>query len=114
MRIFVTISPSKEETDAWTDIRAKLERVLKHMAALDDKITQLQADVAAEGTVVDSAVTLIQGFPALIAAAVAAAQAAGATDAQLQSFADLSTAIEAKTKVLADAVSAGTPVAPAA
>ena len=71
-------------------------------------IAELQADVTDETTVNQSAITLIQGFPALLAAAIAAAQAAGATPAQLQSFNDLSTGLKANTASLAAAVSAGT------
>jgi hypothetical protein len=76
-------------------------------------LAQLQSDVTAETTVNQSAITLIQGFPALLAAAIAAATAAGATPAQLQSFTDLSTGIEAQTTALAAAVTAGTPPPPA-
>jgi len=81
------------------------------MAAIDDNITKLQADVSAENTVIDSAVALINGFASQLAAAVSAAQSAGATPAQLQSLTDLSTSIESKTQALATAVASGTPVA---
>lgn len=65
------------------------------MAAIDD----LAAAVAAEDTVIDSAVTLIQGIPALIAAA-------GVDPAKL---AALQTDITAKTAALAAAIVVGTP-----
>jgi hypothetical protein len=81
------------------------------MSVLDDKITALQADVAAETSVNQSAITLIQGIPQMIADAVAAAQAQGATPAQLQAFTDLQTALEANTSSLSAAVTAGTPAA---
>jgi hypothetical protein len=68
------------------------------MAAIDD----LQAAVAAEDTVIDSAITLINGIPALIAAA-------GTDQVKL---AALQADITAKSKSLADAVVAGTPAAP--
>jgi hypothetical protein len=68
------------------------------MAAIDD----LQAAVAAEDTVIDSAITLIQGIPALIAAA-------GVDPAKL---AALQSDITAKSSALAAAVAANTPAAP--
>jgi hypothetical protein len=74
-----------------------LQMLGKIMAALDD----LQAAVAAEDTVIDSAVTLIQGIPALIAAA-------GTDPAKLQA---LTADITAKSQALAAAVAANTPAA---
>lgn len=68
------------------------------MAAIDD----LQAAVAAEDTVIDSAITLIQGIPALIAAA-------GVDPAKL---AALQSDITAKSSALAAAVAANTPAQP--
>lgn len=70
----------------------KLETI---MSALDD----LQAAVAAEDTVIDSAIVLIQGIPALIAAA-------GTDPAKL---AALQADITAKTQALSAAVTANTP-----
>lgn len=77
------------------------------------EITKLQADVAAASTVEDSAVALISGFSAQLQAAVAAAQAAGATPDQLQSLNDLGAAISGKTDALSAAVVSQTPAAPA-
>ena len=65
------------------------------MAAIDD----LAAAVAAEDTTIDSAVVLLNGIPALIAAA-------GTDPAKLQA---LQTDITNKTATLAAAVVAGTP-----
>jgi hypothetical protein len=71
------------------------------MAAIDD----LQAAVAAEDTVIDSAVTLLNGIPALIAAA-------GVDPAKLTA---LQADITSRTATLAAAVLVGTPTpAPAA
>jgi hypothetical protein len=67
------------------------------MAAIDD----LQAAVAAEDTVIDSAIALINGIPALIAAA-------GTDPAKL---AALQADITAKSRALAAAVAANTPAA---
>lgn len=94
-------------------VSLQLHELGEKMSVTDDKITQLQSDVTAEDTVIDSAVALINGFAAQLAAAVAAAQAAGATPAQLQSLTDLSTTIEAKTTALSQAVVANTPAATA-
>jgi hypothetical protein len=91
-----------------------IDRMEKLMSKLDDQITALTAQVQANTTVENSALVLIQGFSATLAAAVAAAQAAGATPAQLQSLTDLGTAIKASDDALAAAVAANTPAAPAA
>jgi hypothetical protein len=99
-------------------IEAKLARVLANqdkeevlMAQIDDEVTALTADVAAEATVEASAVTLLNGINARIDAAVQAALAAGATTAQLQAIADASAAIKAQTADLSAAVVANTPAA---
>lgn len=81
-------------------ILLKLDQMEKNiMAAIDD----LQADVAAEDTVIDSAVTLIQGFAAQLAAA-------GTDPTKL---AALRSDIQTRTQSLAQAVAANTPAAPA-
>src|ERR1700742_3035057 len=67
------------------------------MSALDD----LQAAVAQEDTVIASAITLIDGIPALIAAA-------GTDPAKLQA---LQSDIQSKSQALAAAVAANTPAA---
>lgn len=77
-------------------ILAKLEKI---MPAIDD----LAAAVAAEDTVIGSAVTLLNGIPALIAAA-------GTDPAKL---AALQADIQAQTQTLAQAVVTGTPAASA-
>ncbi len=82
------------------------------MAALDDKIAALQAEVANNTTVEKSALALIQGFGAQLKAAVDAALAAGATDAQLASLTNLQTTIAANDAELANAVQQGTGTPP--
>jgi uncharacterized protein (DUF3084 family) len=84
--------------------------------SLDTSITALQAAVTAEETEEQSAIVLLNGIPQLIASAVAQAQAAGATPAELSSLTDLQTAITQNTAGLAAAVVANTPAtsAPAA
>jgi len=69
------------------------------MAALDD----IQAKVTAEGTVVQSAITLLQGLKQAL-------DAAGQDPAKL---AELSSDLDAQTQALAAAVAANTPAAPA-
>lgn len=88
--------------------------ILNHMAALDDKIAALTAEVARQTTVEKSALALIQGFAAQLAAAVAAAQAAGASDAQLQALTDLQTTLTANDDELSTAVAANTATPPVA
>jgi len=79
----------------------KLDRLLDLVGGLMAAIDDLQAAVAAEDTVIDSAITLINGIPALIAAA-------GTDPAKLQA---LQADISAKSTALAAAVAANTPAA---
>lgn len=81
------------------------------MAALDDAITALTAQVNANTTVIGSAKALISGFAAQLAAAVASAQAAGASPAQLAELTALQNTIEQNDNDLAAAVAANTPAA---
>ena len=69
------------------------------MAALDD----LQAAVAAESTIIDSAITLLNGLKTALDAAIASNNPAALTQ--------LSADITAKTKALSDALVANTPAA---
>lgn len=80
-----------------------LNCIFKEFHKMNQALVDLQAAVAAEDTVIDSAVTLIQGIPALIAAA-------GTDPAAL---AALSADINTKAAALAAAVTANTPAAPA-
>jgi len=77
--------------------------ILKELKKIMSTLDQLTADVAAEDSAVDSAVVLLQGLKAAL-------DAAGTDPAKL---AALSADIQAKTKVLSDAVVANTPAAPA-
>jgi hypothetical protein len=85
----------------------------KLMSALDDKIAALQTAVSAETTVEQSAITLLNGIPAMIDAAVANAQTQGATAQQLQAIQDVATAITDNAAKLGAAVTANTPAASA-
>ncbi len=101
------------QSSGYDQISKQLDRMEAKMTAMDDNITALQADVAADTTAVASAITLIDGFAAQLAAAIAAAQAAGGTPAQLQALTDLHTAVTANTAGLSAAVAANTPPPPA-
>jgi hypothetical protein len=111
MKFELEVSPILIELHIQPDheVRARLDAILdklglvvsnqeKMMSAIDD----LQAAVAAEDTVIDSAITLIQGIPALIAAA-------GVDPAKLTA---LQNDITTKSSALAAAVAANTPAAP--
>lgn len=79
---------------------------------LQEEIDDLKAEVAADKEVESSAVTLLNGIQARIDAAVAAAQSAGATDAQLADIQAVSDALAAQREELSAAVVANTPAAP--
>jgi hypothetical protein len=104
-----SIEAKQDQILAALNVSIKQEKT--DMAAIDDTITSLTAQVAANTTVIGSATVLISGFKAQLAAAVAAAQAAGATPAQLKSLTDLSATIQANDTPLAAAVAANTPAA---
>lgn len=78
-----------------------LAEILKELRTMSAQLDALQAAVTAEDTVIDSAVTLIQGIPALIAAA-------GTDPVALKTLTD---DITAKSQALAAAVTANTPAA---
>lgn len=87
------------------------QKVNEMSGTVDAALADLTAKVENETTVNASAVALINGFPALIAQAVAAAQAAGATPDQLAAFDALGKSIQANADELASSVSANTPAA---
>lgn len=93
------------------DILAALQTVIRNqekadqkMTVMDDKVTKLREDMAAERTVIDSAIAYAKGVPQLIADAVAKAIEAGATPEQLQAVTDLQAASEAQASDLAAAI----------
>src|SRR5260370_20233843 len=93
--------PDREVLRRLEEIEYKVDLMLDKQEMIMSAIDDLQAAVTAEDTVIDSAITLIQGIPALIAAA-------GVDPAKLTALqADITT----KTKALADAVAANTPAA---
>lgn len=90
---------------AHTLMLAAIQDSLRNIEAQEKKLATtldtVQADVAAEDTVVDSAITLLQGLAAALAAA-------GTDPAKLQA---LHSDITNKTQALANAVVANTPAA---
>ena len=93
------------------DLEEMEKRLLIRMSQLDDAIAALTTEVTNETTVEKSALALIQGIPAMIATAVSAALAAGATPAQLKAVTDLQATLAANDTELSAAVVAGTPAA---
>ncbi len=82
--------------------------------SLDQKIDDLKTQVAGQTTVIQSAVTLLNGIGQRIQDAVQAALAAGATAEELAAMTDLGASLGASTQQLADAVAANTPTGPTA
>lgn len=91
------------------DDRALILICLMELKNVSQQLDTLTSDVASNGTVEQSAVTLLQGLKTELDAAIAA-QANGDDGAALTS---LSTSLEAQTAALAAAVTANTPAAPA-
>lgn len=89
-----------------------LRKFNKMSAELDTAITDLQGDLQADTDVVSSATALMSQLNQMLADAIAAANAAGATPAELQSLSDLHAAWSAKSQELAAAVAANTPAGP--
>ncbi len=89
-------------TVTWThDVTTKLDTILKEERAMANELADLQAAVAKEDTVVDSAIVLLQGIKAALDAAIAAGNPAALTA--------LSADIGAKTDALSAAIVANTP-----
>lgn len=106
-----------KELELLDSINRKLDIILRNsnleireMAQLDDQIAALQNEVTAETGIEQSAIVLLNGIPALIQTAIAQAQAAGATPAELQALSDLQTKLTTSSTALAAAVAANTPV----
>ena len=99
--VHLHIKPDHEVLARLGEILNRLDLVVNTQETIMAAIDDLQAAVAAEDTVIDSAITLIQGIPALIAAA-------GVDPAKL---AALQSDITAKSTALATAVAANTPAA---
>src|SRR6266403_3183441 len=94
----IHLKPDHEVLRRLDAIENKVDLILNQQETIMSALDDLQAAVAAEDTVIDSAITLINGIPALIAAA-------GVDPAKLTA---LQADITAKSKALADAVTANT------
>ena len=81
------------------------------MSKLDDALASLEAQATANTDAEASAVVVLNKIPQMIADAVAAALAAGATAAELQSITDLQAKLAASAASLGAAVVANTPAA---
>lgn len=92
---------------------ANQEKELTNMAALDDAITELQADVTDETTVQGSVLTLLTGLSQQLTAALAAAANSGASAAQLASLAALDASLKTNIGAMTAAVTTNTPTPPA-
>lgn len=90
------------DEDRLARIEAHLHRIEHAQGKIMSALSDLQASVTAEDTVIDGVVTLLEGLSAALAAA-------GTDPAAL---AALKTDIDARTKQMADAVVANTPVRP--
>lgn len=91
----------------------KLDRIIQlltnqgaKMSQLQQRIDELTAQVAENTTVEKSALALISGFGGQLAAAILAAQEAGASAAQLDALTGLKNALGAADTELAAAVAA--------
>ena len=98
----------------WTDLLLSLviilelviyRKVAKKMAELDTKLDALEAEVAEDLTVDQSAVTLITGLSQLLKDALAN----GSTAEQVARVQAIVDKLDAQNKALADAVAANTP-----
>lgn len=94
---------------AFSLLSKQLEDIMATLADLTQAITDLQSKVAAELTVEQSAITLLQGLKKALDDALANAGDPAAAIAQIQA---ISTQIGTDTQALADAVTANTPTAP--
>lgn len=92
------------------EIKIIVERKLRLLTNLQKgyemagELDKLEADVAAEASVVQSAITLLQGLKAALDAAIASGDMSRVVAVNAQ--------IEAQTQALADAVAANTPPTP--
>jgi len=86
------------------DLRSEVESLTKSMeikmAALDDAIAKLQADVTAEGVAIGSVVTFLQSLQAQVTTLTQELSAAGVSDAQLSGLSALAATIEQQTAQL--------------
>lgn len=90
-----------------------LSSIHMELKKMTEALDRLRADVAAENTVIDSAVIMINGISKQIHDAVDAAVAAGAKSSDVAALTALADDVEAKSAALSAAVAANTAPAPA-
>jgi hypothetical protein len=102
--------------DADDHSRSILHSLLEKVTQMSVDMTNLTAAVAAEKTVLDSAIAFINGVPALVSAAVKQALLdAGTADAAAQAAADQTASdVAAETQAVQAALTANTSAAPPA
>ena len=96
-----------------TNIETQMGGLMTASANVAAEVASLTTSVANETTVDQSAVVLLNGIPAMIANAIAQAQAAGATPAQLAAIDALRQTMATNATNLAAAITANTSAAPA-
>ncbi len=101
MRLDVYFHGSDSEAGKLDKIIALLKTVIIKEDEMAGELADLQAKVAAEDTVIDSAIVLLNGIKAALDAAIAAGNPAA--------LSALSADIGAKTQALSDAIVANTP-----
>lgn len=111
--------PTKEFWEHLIDWVSKIPQILQQqerinttMSQLTDEIAALRTEVAEDTTVIESAVTLINGFAANLASAIAAAIEAGATPESLATLNELKATLTTEKTRLAEAVAANIPPVP--
>ena len=104
INVTLSLKPDAETAALLVRMLGKLVAIQESLVNTDEAIAALAAKVAAQGTVIESAVTLLGGLSAQL-------EAAKDDPAQI---AAIITSLDAQTAALADAVVANTPVAPVA
>lgn len=100
--------PDEATATLLADILTKLARLETLMGVVDDKITELAAVVAEKGTVIESAIALMDGLFDQLMAAIA--NNSGNSAAQVAAIQAVIDASVAQKTVLADKVLENTPV----
>lgn len=111
--VFGVEIPDTAAADATTHtlIRQLQQQVQTMSDRIDTELSSLQADVAAQGTVIASATTAFRGLSDQLAAALEQARNAGATENQLAAVTSVHQAVLANTANLAAAIPQNTPSA---
>lgn len=109
ININLPASSDRELAGLLKQILDQLQEQKQMATALQQDIDALTADVAAQKSVITSAITLLNGIGGIVADAVSKAEAAGASPEVMQTLTDLHSNITGNTAALASAVTANTP-----